>query len=137
MKHQEIMFYNFWIEIDKNCQCDLGRIMKWSVYCYEWSLIMYASGTLSLRQWLYIHYTYIYFSGPPSYCENPYLIYVRGCTPSSIYSWSICHILEHIFFCLGHLGCAGSKEKKVDLSFSEQLLMVFFFNFLWAKNNFF
>ena len=32
--------------------------------------------------------------------------------PSSIYSWSIGHILEHDFFCLGHLGCAGSKGKK-------------------------
>ena len=28
--------------------------------------------------------------------------------PSSIYSWSIGHILEHEFFCLGHLGCSGS-----------------------------
>ena len=34
--------------------------------------------------------------------------------PRSIYSWSIGHILEHEFFCLGHLGCAGSKGKKVD-----------------------
>ena len=34
------------------------------------------------------------------------------CHPSSIYSWSIGHILEHEFFCLGHLGCAGSKGKK-------------------------
>ena len=32
--------------------------------------------------------------------------------PSSIYSLSIGHILEHEFFCLGHLGCAGSKGKK-------------------------
>ena len=30
----------------------------------------------------------------------------------SIYSWSIGHILEHEFFCLGCLGWAGSKEKK-------------------------
>jgi hypothetical protein len=37
-----------------------------------------------------------------------------GFSPSSIYSWSIGHILEHKFFCLGHLGCAGSKGKKVD-----------------------
>jgi hypothetical protein len=29
----------------------------------------------------------------------------------------------------------GIKEKKVDLSFSEQLLRVVFFNFLWAKKN--
>ena len=33
-------------------------------------------------------------------------------SPSSIYSWPISHILEHDFFCLGHLGCAGSKGKK-------------------------
>ena len=32
-------------------------------------------------------------------------------SPSSIYSWSIGHILEHEFFSLSHLGCAGSKEK--------------------------
>ena len=32
----------------------------------------------------------------------------------------------------------GSKEKKVDLSFSEQLAFEGgFFNFLWAKKNFF
>ena len=37
----------------------------------------------------------------------------KGTYPSSIYSWSIGHILEHEFFCLGHLGCAGSKEKKL------------------------
>ena len=32
--------------------------------------------------------------------------------PRSIYSWSIGHILEHEFFCLGCLGSQGSKEKK-------------------------
>ena len=52
--------------------------------------------------------------------------YSKSKMPSSIYSWSIGHILEHEFFCLGHLGCAGSKGKKVDLSFSEQLLRVVF-----------
>ena len=57
------------------------------------------------------------------------------CSPSSIYSWSIGHILEHEFFCLGRLGCAGSKEKKVDLSFSEQLLRVGFSTF--GGQNFF
>merc|ERR1712129_693750 len=46
--------------------------------------------------------------------------------PSSIYSWSIGHILEHEFLCLGHLGRSGTKEKKVDLSYSEQLLRVVF-----------
>ena len=35
-----------------------------------------------------------------------------GTYPSSIYSWSIGHILEHEFFCLGRLGSQGSKEKK-------------------------
>ena len=34
------------------------------------------------------------------------------CISLSLYSWSIVHILEHEFFCLGHLGCAGSKGKK-------------------------
>ena len=37
--------------------------------------------------------------------------------PSSIYSWSIGHILEHEFFCLGSLGCAGSKGKKSGFEF--------------------
>jgi hypothetical protein len=40
--------------------------------------------------------------------------------------------LGHEFFCLGRLAAQGSKEKKVDLSFSEQLLSGFF-NFLWGK----
>ena len=34
--------------------------------------------------------------------------------PSSIYSWSISHILEHEFFCLGS---QGSKEKKSGFEF--------------------
>ena len=50
----------------------------------------------------------------------------------SIYSWSIGHILEHEFFCLGW---AGSKEKKVDLSFSGQLLRVVFFQLFKGKKN--
>ena len=49
-----------------------------------------------------------------------------GENPSFIYSWSISHILEHEFFCLGRLGSSGSKGKKVDLSYTEQLLRVFF-----------
>ena len=36
----------------------------------------------------------------------------NGLGPSSIYSWTISHILEHEFFCLGGLGSSGSKEKK-------------------------
>ena len=43
--------------------------------------------------------------------------------PSSIYSGFLSHILKHEFFCLGRL---GSKEKKVDLSFSEHLLRLVF-----------
>ena len=34
--------------------------------------------------------------------------YVSG--PSSIYSWSISHILEQEFFCLGRLGSSGSSN---------------------------
>ena len=49
--------------------------------------------------------------------------------PSSIYSWSKGHILEHEFFCLGRLGSSGNKGKKVDLSYSEHLLRVFFSTF--------
>ena len=62
-------------------------------------------------------------------CSNMQIFKVK---PSSIYSWSIGHILEHEFFCLGRLGSSGRKEKKVDLSYSEQLLRVVF---SWAKKN--
>ena len=56
-----------------------------------------------------------------------------GKYPSYIYNWSIGHILEYEFFCLGRLGSQGSKEKKVDLRNSEQLLRVGFSSFLRAK----
>ena len=51
-----------------------------------------------------------------------------GTDPSSIYSWYIVggQILEHEFFCLGHFCSSGSREKKFDLSYSEQLLRVVF-----------
>ena len=55
--------------------------------------------------------------------------------PSSIYSWSIGHILEHEFFCLGRLGSQGSKEKKVDLRNSEQLFRVVFSTFCGQKKS--
>ena len=48
---------------------------------------------------------------------------------SFVYSWSIGHILEHEFFCLGRLGSHGKKEKKVDLRNSDQLLRVVFSTF--------
>ena len=32
--------------------------------------------------------------------------------PSYIYSWSIGHILEHEFFCLGHFAVLAVREKK-------------------------
>ena len=44
--------------------------------------------------------------------------------PSFIYSWSISHILEHKFFCLGGLGSSGQLWKN---SISKQLLMAWFF----------
>ena len=56
-----------------------------------------------------------------------------GHSHNSVYSWSIGHILEHEFFCLGRLGSQGSKEKKVDLRNSEQLLRVFFFQLFEGK----
>ena len=56
--------------------------------------------------------------------------------PSSIYSWSIGHILEHEFFCFGRLGSEGSKGKKVDLRNSEQLLRVVFSTFGCQQKNF-
>jgi hypothetical protein len=43
--------------------------------------------------------------------------------------------LEHEFFSLGYLGCAGSKGEKVDLSFSEQLLTVVFSTF-WGQKKY-
>ena len=57
----------------------------------------------------------------------------KGKIPSSMYSCSLSHILEHEFFCLGRLGSPGSKGKKVDLSFSEQLLRVVFSTFCGQK----
>ena len=44
------------------------------------------------------------------------------------------HIMEHEFFCLGHLGSQGSMEK----SGFEVFWVTFeggFFNFFWAKKN--
>ena len=58
------------------------------------------------------------------------LAQAEGFFTSSIHNWSISHILEHEFFCLGRL---GSKEKRVDLSFSEQLLRVVFSTFCRQK----
>jgi len=51
--------------------------------------------------------------------------------------YSIGHTLEHEFFCLGRLGSSGSKGKKVDLSFSKQLLRVVFSTFCGQKTIFF
>ena len=56
---------------------------------------------------------------------------------SSLYSWSISQILEHEFFFFGQLGSSGSKEKKVNLSFSEQLLRVVFSSFCGKKTQIF
>ena len=53
-------------------------------------------------------------------------------SPSSIYSWSISHILEHKFFCLG----CFSKEKKSGFEFFWATFERGFFNFLWAKKNY-
>jgi len=50
---------------------------------------------------------------------------------------SIGHTLEHEFFCLGRLGSSGIKGKKVNLSFSKQLLRVVFSNFCGQKKIFF
>ena len=48
--------------------------------------------------------------------ENTHIAKVNityySCGPISIYSWSISHILEHEFFCLGCLGSSGSKTKE-------------------------
>ena len=40
------------------------------------------------------------------------LIWLALQSPSSIYSWSISHILEHKLFCLGCLWSSGSKKKR-------------------------
>ena len=52
---------------------------------------------------------------------------------SSIYSWSIGHILEHEFFCLGHLGCAGSKGKKWIWVILSNFWGWFFFEKVWKS----
>ena len=54
--------------------------------------------------------------------------------PSSIYSWSISHILEHEFFCFGCLGWAGSKEKKWIWIFLSNFWGWFFQLFVGKKN---
>ena len=46
---------------------------------------------------------------------------------------SINHILKHEFFCLGRF---SAQEKKVDLSFSEQLFRVVFSTFCGQNNEF-
>ena len=51
---------------------------------------------------------------------------MRAFSPSSIYSWSIGHILEHEFFCFGRLGSKGSKEKKCIWGFLSNFLGWFF-----------
>ena len=67
-----------------------------------------------------------------SYCP----VHFKSCNnPSSIYSWSIGHILEHECFCLGRLGSQGSKRKKVDLKNSDQLFRAVFSTF--GEQNFF
>ena len=53
--------------------------------------------------------------------------------PSSIYSWSIGHILEHEFFCLSRLGSQGSKEKKSGFEVFWATFEGGFFNFLRSK----
>ena len=55
--------------------------------------------------------------------------------PSSIHSWSISHILEHEFFCLGRLDSSGSKEKKWIWVFLSNF-WGWFFQILWAKKIF-
>ena len=58
-------------------------------------------------------------------CAYVWLLQIYTRLPSSIYSCSLNHILEHEFICLGCLGSPGSegkkvgKGKKVDLSLSE------------------
>ena len=53
------------------------------------------------------------------------------------YSCSLSHILEHEFFCLGHLGSPGSKGKKIGFKFFWATLEGGIFNFLWAKKTWF
>ena len=59
-----------------------------------------------------------------------YYFQVEYAKPSFIYSWSISHILEHEFFCLGSSGC---KEKNI-LFISWQFLRFFFQLFMGKKN---
>ena len=65
-------------------------------------------------------------------CDNGVKLFLKNI----YYFYEVSHILEHELFCLGCLGCPGSKEKKVDLSFSEQLLRVVFSTFCWQKDIF-
>ena len=90
---------------------------------------------LSGRSVFIITYFQSDWSLEKSFGESQWNFFSLYLSPSSIYSWSIGHILEHEFFCLGHLGCAGSKGKKVDLRNSEQLFRVVFSTFGGQKKN--
>ena len=53
--------------------------------------------------------------------------------PSSIYSFSISHILKREFFCLGRFGSQGSKEKKWICVFLSNFWGCFFKLFVVEK----
>ena len=67
-------------------------------------------------------------------CSQDRQIMIWTLKPSSIYSWSIGHILEQEFFWLGRLSSQGSKEQKVGIKNSEQLMRVDFKLLVVQKN---
>ena len=57
----------------------------------------------------------------------------KGPSPSSIYSWSIDHILEHEFCYLGCWALLGKISETTEILLKYATFWVGFFNFLWAK----
>ena len=74
-------------------------------------------------------------SHSPFFSHKNLLTRENGQFPSSIYSWSIGHILEHEFFSWGRLGSSGSKEKMWIWVILRNFWGCFFFIFLSAKKN--
>ena len=49
-------------------------------------------------------------------------VYINRRSPNSINSWYKSHILEHEFFCLGHLGSSGQEWRKQNWVFLSKFL---------------
>ena len=86
----------------RKCQCFSFNKLYWNFF---------SAVFIALKFWVVVPYLTSYRGTtiPSDVCN---IVYLHNTYPSSIYSWSISHILEHEFFYLGCLGSSGSKEKK-------------------------